>query len=259
MFSKFFKGSGSHGSSVVVRTTIAGAALAAAACVGLAGTASASVVTWGSPTDVSGNADVSTAGTLVSAYNFYGTTPVVSPVVNGVTFTGLDLPANQAKITFGGDTLASTASMSSYANYGAPSNFSSEYQTLLTSAFYSAGTADPFTLTLNNLTPGANYNFEVWVNDARSLATDRAETVSSGNSVSLAFNTGTLGAGQFVLGTFTADSTAQQVITFTGNSNTGAQINGFQLRVVPVPEPATLGLVAVGGLGLLLLGKRRRV
>ena len=39
----------------------------------------------------------------------------------------------------------------------------------------------------------------------------------------------------------------------------GAQASNFQLTDVAVPEPATLGLVAAGGLGLLLLKRRKTV
>ena len=255
MFSKFF-------TSFKVSPLIAGAAIAGAALAMNAPATMASVITWGSPTDVSGDANVSTAGTLVSAYSFTADSTPPSPVVNGVTFTGLSAANSNTSVTFSGDTIASSGGMASFGSFGAPSGFSSAYQTLLTSAYYSKASADPLTLTLNNLTPGTNYQFEVWANDARSLAAGRTETVSGSpsDSVTLAYHTGTLGAGQFVLGTFTGDSTGSQVITLAGIGSTGPQINAFQLREsVPVPEPASLGLLAVGGLGLLLLGKRRRV
>ncbi len=43
------------------------------------------------------------------------------------------------------------------------------------------------------------------------------------------------------------------------NNGFRAMLNGFQVAsAAAVPEPATLGLVAAGGLGLLLLGKRRK-
>lgn len=105
MFSKFF-------TSFKVSPFIASAAIAGAALAMNAPATMASVITWGTPTDVSGDANVSTAGTLVSAYSFYGTTPIVSPVVNGVTFTGLDMTGSTTP--FAGGTIASPGGMYSY-------------------------------------------------------------------------------------------------------------------------------------------------
>ena len=215
--------------------------LAVAASVVVLGSAfgvRAATIKWGRVTDVSGDANVSTTGALVSAYSFSGVPIPTSPVVNGVTFTGLAAADTRKSVAFGGDTIASSGGICSYGHYGAPSNFSSAYKSLLTSAFYSSVGTDPLILTLNNLAPGTNYQFEAWVNDARSLAPTRTEKVSgnAGNSVTLAYHTGKPGVGQFVLGIFTADSTGRQAITLTGIGNTGAQINAFQLRALPEPK-----------------------
>ena len=235
------------------------AILAMAVVMAAGGLATASVIAWGPATDVSGDSDVSTSGTLVAAYSL-GNNPNSgnTNTVNGVDFTPVAITASApgpASVSFGGDTLTSDA-VSGYDHFGAPASFTAAYQSLLTSAAYEStgNIADPLVLTLNNLTVGRQYQFETWVNDTRSFGASRNETVgSSGDSVTLAFQTGTLAAGQFVLGTFTADSTGSQVIAFTGNQD--AQINAFQLRAVP--EPAALGLLAIGGLGLLLLKQRR--
>ena len=221
-----------------------------------------STVTWQSATDVSGDSDVSTLGTLVSAYTLGASSTNIT--INTVLFTAVNTPTQStgpSSVALGSDTISSD-SIAGGNFYGAPSGFSTAYQSLLNAAFFESNSnpAEPLVLTFNGLTPGQTYQFETWVNDTRTgvgVGT-RTETVGAGNDVAtLAYQTGTLGAGQFVLGTFTADSTGSQVMTYTGNAD--AQINAFQLRAVPVPEPASLGLVGAGALGLLLLKRRKAV
>ena len=64
------------------------------------------------------------------------------------------------------------------------------------------------------------------------------------------------GLGQFAIGTFIADATGSQSITFSPSSNAGPTLNGFQLRVVP--EPSTFAMLGLGLPALLAFRRRNR-
>ena len=109
---------------------------------------------------------------------------------------------------------------------------------------------------------GQNYLVELWVN-ASNNTTPTTETVTAMNSTSLQFNTTatTGGVGQFVTGTFTANSTGsgddptQRHDTGRG---TDAILNAVEVRAVP--EPSVWEMLAVGGTlfaaAMLLRGRR---
>jgi hypothetical protein len=155
-------------------------------------TADAALVAWGPATNISGDADVSTAGTLVGAFNI-GAPGVPNTVVNGVNFAGLALTGNAASagnfsFTTGGVGFGNANTLGSGA---APfSTLSAGYQTLLGSG---AGqiTTETFTLTMSGLTLGRTYQFEWWWNasaDAPLLGITTA-AAGPGDTVSLDPNT----------------------------------------------------------------------
>ena len=222
------------------RRTLATGMLTATVWLGLmAGTAQAAVVTWGAVQNITGDSDVLTTGTLVAAEN-YGLTGVSSTTVNGVTFSARPFGA------FASNSLGAVT--------GPFSSLSAPYQTLLSSAVLGLATTGLNT----SLTIGQTYQVQLWSNISN-VAANSVTDVISGNTVSLNSNTTAAigGLGQYVVGTFVAD-TVFQTFSF---APTG-RINGFQIRALPsaVPEPgsALAGMLALGVCLSGLAGRSRR-
>lgn len=203
--------------------------------------ARAGLITWSGPQTIADDADVSTNGTLVRAYQFENSGATYT--VNGVAF--------DSYIIYGVDTSTfdDFTDPGVFGSAAAPyASLSADYRGLLGGGRFSFG-SNPVTYTLTGLTVGTAYEVQVWVNDSRA-GINRSQTVSG--SGSLEYNTAQAdgGVGQFVIGTFTADA-ATQVLTFTPDGTSyGAQLNALQLRDLgspaAVPEPASLALLAVG-------------
>jgi hypothetical protein len=230
----------------------AGIALAA----GLPALAQAAQITWDLPSDVSGDSDVLNGpGTVVQAYSFASSTDQAPITVDGVDFTRVLLPILTNPNDFGADSLSGVYPDSVDSNFGAPGSLSSAYQSLLESGAFLTTSGSVMTLSLGGLIVGDSYQFEMWASNTNATYNVGGETVASGNSVQLLYNTGSLDAGQFVTGTFVADSTSQ-VLTLTGDPGQST-INAFVLAAT-TPEPATLWYMgmALGGLGLW--ARRRR-
>ena len=103
------------------------------------------------------------------------------------------------------------------------------------------------------MTPGHEYLVEFWVNDGRNIGESRSETVTGGTNTAAALSYGSDGSGpgQYIIGTFIADSTGDQTLTLT-RSSTGsdpdAQINLFQVRdITPSPNVTWQSPITISG------------
>lgn len=238
----------------------------------------AAPITWDSPAQISGDSDISIDGALVGAYNLGGMTTTV----NGVTFREFAVPsAPPAVMSVTVDTFYTIAlqsfehdpqTLAAFATSSANTPFSAlspGYQSLLgTSAGQTFGDRTTV-LTMAGLTVGQTYEFQAWGNDSGSSGSfsyglflgDGITGSDLDPNTARDANTGDVvagGLGQYILGTFTADTISQQ-IQF-GRSELGGGLNAFQLRAITplqgsVPEPGILLLTA---LGLAALGWSRR-
>jgi hypothetical protein len=231
--------------------------LSAAVFLALPYVAFAADINWGNVQDISGSSDVLTNGTLVGAFNV-GDTGVPSTTVNGVDFQSFAVPGGSGvsgNFAASGDFAFpdNTASGSTNAPF---TGLDAAYQTLLMSRLSSI--AD-FTLAISGLTTGAQYQFQFFVNDS-------SDTEKFGNFATGGMNTsGELGdnpsemdggLGQYVIGSFTADSSMQTIVFSPDEIGI---LNAFQLRLSPVGVPdggQTLSLLALA-LGSLIVFRRQ--
>jgi hypothetical protein len=163
--------------------SIVGAVSLLLVSLGLAATASATPIAWGTPVNISGASDVSHSGTFVDGIEGWsGNTTLTigdatfhQPSVNAGTYS---TPSGDIALTFG----------SSF-QYGSFNSASSDYNALVNENGNNGGTA-----TLSGLTAGLTYQVEVWA-----ATVGYSATTTLDNSTTL-----DAGTGQFVLGTFTA-------------------------------------------------------
>ncbi len=217
-----------------------GMAIVAVLCI--TGLASASTITWSSsvaPTEGGYGQNLSAglfdaSGTLVSAENVGG---------SAYTFDGISFVAGTT--VFDG-----TASVF----HDAPASWETELSATGTWGS-SAGT-----VSLTGLTATQEYRIQALVYDGRGDADVSGRTVEFdgvdqgqyANGISMV----TWGDGLLVTGTFTADATTQDftVEAFLGTDSKGGQLN--TLTLYAIPEPATFGMVAAFGGGILFIRRK---
>jgi beta-glucanase (GH16 family) len=203
-------------------------ALVALIALGLAATpAPAANISWGTPKNIASDTDVVTNGTLIRAVDWSGN----YQTVNGVSF----VPANPNECIQGLNAVLVNNNTTTGYGVGLPSSpsLSTAYGNILNLAYLSTGTTGSgsygygtITVVMNGLTPGHQYEVQVWCEDPRLASTTQTITDVSGNSsnntVTVALSTGAAGSsGQYVVGTFTADS------PIAANGNQPAAQQGF--------------------------------
>jgi hypothetical protein len=211
-------------------------------------------ITWQTPNTISGASDVSLDGTLYATWapgdDYYGdqTTSAANYTVNGVDF----LTYGTSGVNFN----AASTSTDRYNGFTSPGTGDSIYDNLLRVAIYNNNT-DNIILSWNGMTAGNTYQVELWVNDARGLG--RTETATGGANTSATLSISPNGPGQYIIGTFVADSSGSENIALAaGAGGYGPMLNLVQIRdLTPVPEPSTLALLSAGA-GTMLFGWRRK-
>jgi hypothetical protein len=236
--------------------------------------AKAAVIAWGTPTNIVDQNDVDTTGTLHASANFWSTGTAAGSgniTVNGVQFDGFqslrtpDPGSGPTSLTFGNITLTGTSPQFNNVNLqgqGVPGlGGPASYNDLLnqTAFVYNTNTTGTMGVDVGGLTNGAQYLIQFWVNDSRGAEPSTRTTLVGGNT--LAVNTtGTAGGlGQYITGTFTANSTTQS-FQVTGGVGSVAYANAMQVRLLVVPEPTQMVSVAAIGaaLGMWRMRKLRR-
>jgi hypothetical protein len=170
--------------------------------------------------------------------------------VNGVTFNAYgSLPD-----------LSSSGWGSHYDFYNEPSTPDSNYNTILQAAIYdgNGNPSDVNSFTWGGMTDGDEYLVELWANDGR--GNGRSETITGGANTSAVLTFGNA-PGEWIIGTFVADSTGYETISLSGAGSVNGsypQLNLVQVRdITGVPEPSTLAFLAAGT-GAMLFGFRRK-
>lgn len=175
-------------------------------------------VTWQAPMAISGPSDVNTQGTFYGSWAPYDGSANTYPV-NGVVFQGYSsLPGFNAS---GND--------SGYNQYVSPNTTNANYNTLLQTATYASSGSGTISITWSD-TPGHTYLIQAWANDGR--GNGRTETFTGGANTSASVDFGDA-PGQYLTGTYVADSSGSETITLSGASSANGdypQINLLQVR-----------------------------
>jgi hypothetical protein len=221
------------------------------------------LINWQSPLEISGASDVATNGTYFASWAPYNGGANSLPV-NGVAFQGYsDLPSFNNSFPNG----------NGGPYFSSPNSANGNYNSLLQYATWANG--QNATFSWGGMTPGHAYEVQIWVEDARNGSTSaRWENFSGGPVGGTAFGTDTSSPvgystplfssptgnpGNYIIGTFVADTTgAEEILAtgFDGGGNPSAQVNLFQVRDVTPVTPAlpVITQISLSGSTLVISG-----
>ena len=215
-------------------------------------------ISFGSSTSATIYSDVENNGTTVLAYSYYDAANATTDAVHGVEFTGSEDPNG-------------TNGVKNYSNSRGFNNGSggvnaisgadnATYNDILSGNQFYVATQ---TLSFANLTDGDTYSLQIFSSSTQNPATNTETLTDGSTSGDLAWGPATSASGgDFIIETFTADSSGTESIQFSVKANTDSAYEGLSalnLRdVTTVPEPSSMALVSMGLAGCVLIYLRRR-
>jgi len=207
----------------------------------LTGAANAANITWGTPTGISGASDVNLQGTLHGTWapgnDWGGSDRSDYFPVNGVTFAAYG--TSGVNFAFSG----SGINLDRYNGFADPGTPDSNYNHILHTAVFNwnSGSSD-LVVSWEGLVVGDTYLVQAWLNDGRS-GQSGTSTLTGGANTSAPVAIGNGVPGQYIIGTFVADSSSQ---SFT--LSPGIMLNLLQVRdITPTPNVTWQAPTAVAG------------
>lgn len=230
----------------------------------------AAVITWGVAQDTTTSAanDVVDGGDVVLAINGQSqsnTSPLRpgSVTLDGIVFDSPDYDnflgrlatAEQAALSLNPGQTTGDSDYDLFLNHVAFANTSNATNTANTGL---SGTDDDAVYPIQGLTTNTDYLIQLWYTDERTQVPPRTaifgDNEASQNTVNVP-GRGANGFGSFVVGTFTADSSSQD-LRLQIEGSTRAHLTGLLVRAVAIPEPSHFAIIALGA--IVAVGRRGR-